>query len=586
MSTKREEFQMKKTRTLSLALGGLVFSLAACAEPMDEADRAPSAGPIAVARIAPPKRVVVVLFDQMVPDYADRFAMPNFRRIRDAGTNFSKAHLGYMASETVIAHNVITSGQSPEHMGWVDEAYRDVDNVLGRGANAMHITGSWGVGDFTTVVNHEGYPKLSDYLHAAYPGTKFIAVGEKSYAVDSAVAGTGDIGVRLSGRSSGSLFDACRTTLGGRYRGPAGKNVPAYILGGGAAECNRFFINSDSSNDYGSRAAFPSWLYPGDGNRVVPGTDPAHLGGDVWVTDAALAMMQNEDWSGMFVTLGAIDKAGHMWGAQIDDAVYDCSTGAGQSHVRCAAEIADQQFGRLLDQIAAIDAARGGETLVVMTADHGATWGEHFHGKTTRDASSSNWYYAPTGTWDGSTFLPSTDPTYTQPAPALAPLIATGNIQFSFQSTALEAWLVDRSPARQLEAAAAGLTLPGATASYYRDGAGFTLYGTNAMTQSEDKWWRQHGQEIVDTLASANGPDTVVLMGDTVSYGVYGDHGGASESVQRVPMVFWSPSLAPGDDRGQEFKTADLMPTVLEAMQIPLTAAVDGEAHNLGHTEE
>ena len=61
----------------------------------------------------PPNRVVIVLFDQMVPQYADQFDMPNFRALRDAGTNFKKAYLGYMASETVIAHNVITSGLEP-----------------------------------------------------------------------------------------------------------------------------------------------------------------------------------------------------------------------------------------------------------------------------------------------------------------------------------------------------------------------------------------------------------------------------------------------------------------------------------------
>ena len=571
---------MNHVRSLVLALGGLSLSLAGCAsfEPPDHDS-------VAVARKAPPRRVVIVLFDQMVPSYADAYDMPNFRRIRDAGTNFSKAHLGYMASETVIAHNVITSGQSPKHMGWVDEAYRDANNLLGKGADAMHITGSFSLGDFTTLVNAGGYPKLSDYLHAAYPGTKFIAVGEKSYAIDSAVAGTGDIGVRLSGRSSGSLFDSCRALLGGRYRGPAGKNVPSYILGGGAAECGRFFINSDSSNDYGTKAAFPSWLYPSDGNRMVPGTDPNHLGGDVWVADAAIAMMANEDWSGMFISLGGIDKAGHMWGAQNDTGVYDCSTGAGQTHVRCAAAIADAQLGRILDQIAAIDATRGGETLVVLTADHGATWGDHFYGKTTAGASDSNWYYAPTGVYDGGSLLPPSDPTYNQPAPALQPLIATGNVQFSYQSSALETWLIDRSPARMQEAAAAGLTLPGATAAYYRDGDGYQLLGSNPMTASEEQWWRLHGQDIVDSLASANGPDIVVLMHDMVTYGVYGDHGGATESVQRVPMVFWSPSFAPGDDRGQEFHTTDLMPTVLGAMDIPLVAPVDGAAHPLGRTE-
>ena len=32
--------------------------------------------------------------------------------------------------------------------------------------------------------------------------------------------------------------------------------------------------------------------------------------------------MMNEPWSGMFVTLGAIDKAAHMWGAQADAANF------------------------------------------------------------------------------------------------------------------------------------------------------------------------------------------------------------------------------------------------------------------------
>ena len=46
-------------------------------------------------------------------------------------------------------------------------------------------------------------------------------------------------------------------------------------------------------------------MYPEEADRFFPGTDTAHLGGDVWVADAAMAMMEHENWSGMFVTLGA-----------------------------------------------------------------------------------------------------------------------------------------------------------------------------------------------------------------------------------------------------------------------------------------
>ena len=146
--------------------------------------------------------MLIVLFDQMLPAYADQFNMPNFRRLRDSGTNFKDAYLGYMASETVLAHNVIPSGLLPKNMGYTDEAYRDHANLFGKGKDAMHITGDLSLADFVTIQKNHGrtYPKLADYLHKARPGTKFITVGEKSYAVETATGASGDIGVRLSGR--------------------------------------------------------------------------------------------------------------------------------------------------------------------------------------------------------------------------------------------------------------------------------------------------------------------------------------------------------------------------------------------------
>ena len=100
---------------------------------------------------APPNRVVIVLFDQMIPQYANQYSMPNFRELRDSGTDFKKAYLGYMASETVTAHNVITSGLEPRHMGWTDEAYRDHANIFGKGADQMHITGDLSLSDFALI---------------------------------------------------------------------------------------------------------------------------------------------------------------------------------------------------------------------------------------------------------------------------------------------------------------------------------------------------------------------------------------------------------------------------------------------------
>lgn len=550
----------------------------------------------------PADRVVIVLFDQMLPQYADQFDMPNFRKLRGSGTNFKNAYLGYMASETVMAHNVITSGLEPRHMGWTDEAYRDHANVFGKGVDAMHITGDLSLADFVAIEKNEGidYPKLADYLHEARPDTEFITVGQKPYAVTTATGASGDIGVYMSGRKS--AYNAttnptgCRnlplpgTTTYGQYRQPDGKNVPDYLLAVDEDDpslCGRFYISSSSGTDYGTKAAFPSWLYPTDGNRYVAGTDPDHLGGDTWVADAAIAMMENEDWSGMFITMGAIDKNGHMWGAQADNGPQDCSTVEGMTHVECAAENADVQLGKILDAVKAKDAEDGGHTLVVLTADHGATYGEHFYGKRTSGAGNSNWYYAPPdlGVWDaGSSAVAPDYSTYSSPSPAIADLNADGNVQFSYQSTAIEAWLLDRSPQAMKEKADQMLDMPGVTASYFKNAAGdgFVLRGTNAMTNSEKQWWRAHGQEIVDTMAADDGPDVIGLLHDRTSYGVYGDHGGAQESVQRVPMVFWGA----GVDKlktGDSFRTPDVMPTILAAMGISQTAATDGVAHPLGN---
>jgi hypothetical protein len=391
--------------------------------------------------------VLIVLFDQMRPEYATRFNMPNFRMLQGDGRTVRNAYLEYMGSETVIAHNVLMSGQEPR---------------------------------------------------------------------------------------------------------------------------------PDGNNSYGTSAAFPSWIYPLDGNRFVPGTDSAHLGGDTWVADAAMEMMAREDWSGMFVTMGGIDKAGHMWGAE-DDVQSAPGSVDYQTHVQANAENADVQLGRMLDkldQLGQLD-----DTLVVLTADHGATGSgpaptyPGFYGKRDSGSSSSdtNWYYGPTS-------MPTP---YNNPSPALMPLINTGNVQFSYQSTSIQTWLTDGSPAKVAEAVGAMQTLPGVIATYWRDGSRFRLADTNPMSWSERRWWRKTGQSIVNTMAAANGPDVVGLLKDGVSYGAVGDHGGASQEVQRVPMVFWSADMRHGRSTRATFRTPDVMPTILRAMGIRLTYPVDGRARSL-----
>ena len=84
-------------------------------------------------------------------------------------------------------------------------------------------------------------------------------------------------------------------------------------------------------------------------------------------------------------------------------------------------------------------------------------------------------------------------------------------------------------------------TLPSVIASYYRQGDRYVLYTTDTstpMTKAERKWWKQHAQELVNTMAAPFAADVVGLLRDNASYGVAGDHGGAQEPVQRIPIIF------------------------------------------------
>ena len=82
------------------------------------------------------------------------------------------------------------------------------------------------------------------------------------------------------------------------------------------------------------------------------------------------------------------------------------------------------------------------ETLIVLTTDHAGQPSKRFHGVDAAGRGDFNWYY---GTTLNGTFL--------QPSPALAPLIATGNVRFSYQDSAIRTWLTDTSDAAKREAA-------------------------------------------------------------------------------------------------------------------------------------
>jgi hypothetical protein len=513
-----------------------------------------------------PTRVVQIVLDQLRPEFIDAFDMENVKQLMRNGASYPNAYLGHMGSETVVSHNVMTSGMLPKHMGWSDEWYPDDDNLL-TPEDDHFVTGSMGFAQFDTLINDKGYPKLADYLHTAFPGTIVAAIGEKNYATYSMGGPGADMRITFGSRTA-DCDDVPNEPTDLTWRGPTGPGVPDYIS---QPVCGRFYVDADKALHYGTLDTTPAWMYPVEGNRDVPGSDPAHLGGDVWVTDAAFEVMDHEDWSGLMLTYGGIDKAGHMWGGLNDRPPYD--GGDPSVHMAALAKVADEQVGRVVQRLK--DDGLLDETLIVLTTDHGQQTSKHYFGQDGVGRGNFNWYYGE-----------DADETYLTPQPLIRGFVdaLAGNVEMSMQDSAIRTWLIDDSWTAKKDAALLMATLPGVRATYVLKGHRYQLVWKahrSRWTSSEWAWWRKHGQEIVNTAAADYGPDVIGLLRDNASYGVKGDHGGAQEKVQRIPIIFSGPGVQPGSRPNTPLRSVDIMPTVLRALGIPETHWTDGKAYRL-----
>jgi len=540
----------------------------------------------------PPTHVVVIVLDQARPDTIDRYGMKNVQELQAKGKSFPNALVGHMAAETVISHNVLTSGLFPKHMGWTNEVYRDVDEVLGDdtvpGVPNYYVTSSMSCGQFKKLIEAGDYAKLQDYLDEQFDdNSKFASISQKrtSACTSGWTANTDSDDIIFQIRNVSS--PACDPAVPSGWRSPeyANGTPPSYF---DLSSCSRW-STWQAAGAYGTGGLSPANIYPLDGNRFVPGFDPAHLGGDTWSADAAIQVIQNDPtWHGMMVSLGAIDKMGHMWGPE-DTVTGPPGSDRQVSHLPFAARNADAQVGRIVDALE----GRGllDDTLIVITADHAAqtgTPGETFFGDLNPVVtnppcggirSDCNWYFgAETG--------PLETERYLDPSPAVEDLrdALAGNLAFSYQDGHVAAWLTDNSPTKKQEAAEAVLDMPGVIASYRTndDQDDYELVDTNPMSRSDRNWFLAHAGELVDTMAAPNGPDVVGLVATDVTYGVVGDHGGHNKLIQNIPMVFYGPGVS-HKDSSLELRHVDVLPTILEAMGIDYDAGtLDGEAVPLG----
>lgn len=461
-----------------------------------------------------PTRLLIVVIDQFRADYLERVDLPNLRRLRERSASFDEAYVGHLSSKTVVSHAVLPRGVFPKKIGWSDDSFRDAAGVLGTAG--MMRSAEMNVGEMQKFLSPSLPPSVVTAF-AAHPRRLFV--GEKDYAVAAMAGHEADIDVTLA-------------RDGARWK-PAGLNVPAYI-----ATDPRFTL--DQTPRYGTESS----SYALGGDKFVPGA--TGRGGDVWVADAALALMEHEDWSTLLVTLGGVDKAGHMMGADHDLLAPNAS----EIHMIDQLRTADAQLGRLLDALERRGLTSG--TAIVVTADHGGMWAENFHARGRPEHADDDWKWGRYA--NGKSFL--------DPQPEIAALVAGGGIDASHNDTAIHVWTTANDP-RAKTVGARLEKMPGVIAVYERAGDRYRVVSEHFDRASvrESAWEAAHARELLDTMAAPNAPDFVALLDEKTGYGVPGDHGGAQEACQRIPLLFAGPNVKPGRYPGRA-RLVDVAPTL------------------------
>ncbi len=481
------------------------------------------------AAAAPPDHLMVMVFDQMRPEYVDRFDLKNFKSLRASARHYPDAYVGHLGAQTVVAHAVIPTGLRPGALPWQEDAFVDVDGIIGRPGAAYKT------GDLT----REQYFRFLERL----PRTQFLgerirdAIGGRVFGV-----GSKNYAAYLLGGPHADAIVTLEKAVTGTQCHPDGVNVPAYISGD-----NRFSVDCAETYGTGLRT-----IYALDGARYVPGRDPAHLGGDVWTTDAALAIMRREPWSTMLLTFGGIDKVAHMLGEQDGAGLQSVPS---EFRLRDILKTADEQLGRLLAALEELRLAH--RTLVVVTSDHGGQRNEFYLG---------NGRYQSCCAFEGSTAP-------VQPPYWLDHLNQVGKLKTGVVDTSITLWLADRSAANEAAVVRGMSDISGITEVFARrEEAGKVSYvrvHANLARQSArfQAWARAHSAELVATMAGPSSPDLVGLLADGFGFGRIGGHGGAQEAVQRIPMFIRVPGEKPSR-RPQPLRLMDIAPEVGRIMPI------------------
>lgn len=280
---------------------------------------------------------------------------------------------------------------------------------------------------------------------------------------------------------------------------------------------------------------------PPPGVLDAPALRDPRLPSDAWAGEAALAIFRTLRPQVLLLNLPATDELGHSTGGIVAPGIM--------SRIL---QIADVQIGRLLR--AYEDAGLVAQTLWVVTSDHGMVPGERL-----------------------------VDVALMRRAAAGVGVRLMGG-----GGSSAEFWVEDIEKIEAAARAIAGLGLPGVSGVYrkVREGAGFAYLHVESgspIPRDLDEAYRY----LLSTFAGAHGPEicipyheNTINQGDqptdpTLPFRYRGSHGGASWSVQHIPLVISGPGVRRGLVTDHPARLVDVAPTVL-ALLGARSAGMDG----------
>ena len=501
-----------------------------------------------------PKRLMILVFDQMRAEYIERFDLPHFKRAQKMGLNFDNGHVGHLESNTIISHPVMSTGRLPKNLPWDSQVMKDTRGLLGP-QNAFYMPSRLSTEQWMKLHKAvSGDTSILARLKKKNAGPNFV-VAQKKYAA-----------FNFGGPYADTIICLGDVMKSGLYKGHhkiGGVRVPAYIsqpLG------NRFYL--EGLETWGSEQE----RYSLHGSGYVTGTDAQRPGGDAWVGDVVEKIMTKEPgWSAILASFGSIDKVSHVLAEHNGPTQAKWALEHGIS-LEDTLHKADLELGRILDRLE----QRGllAETAIVITADHGGQRNAHFLGRFRPGKHKEDSFYGKGPNFDFSK----------EPTPQLKPLIATGFLEAVSMDTILMLWTKEL-PSTHRREFIRRLSLVSGVAEIHekvQQSTGWSyrrVFRSSRLQGRALEWAAEHHHDLADSAASLQGPDYIAMLFDDHGYAMIGTHGGAQELVQRIPYILLAPGLKSTGGRSSAWvRLVDVNAILGEILQLEPHSELDGTA--------